>query len=162
MEARKVKTEIKKEQIEKYVKQLVEEEREIYVADDGKEFKTKRECISYEKNLEKERKIEAAERLRISDLDEFVPLSTDGLVNENNTFRWYKVKNEEEFNILNRAYLNNLQPDNYPEIICVETVGIEPYMDDAYDYHTSRMMENTKNFWEKLGYKVAFEKEREI
>lgn len=152
-----MKTEIKKEQIEKYVKQLVEEEREIYVADDGKEFKTKRECISYEKNLEKEREIKAAERLRISDLDEFVPLSTDGSVNGDNMFRWYKVKNEEEFNILNMEYSNNLQPDNYPETICVETVG-----HIAYDYHLSRMMEDTKNFWEKLGYEVTFEKEREI
>lgn len=129
-----MKTEIKKEQIEKYVKQLVEEEREIYVADDGKEFTTEKECISYEKNLLKEREIKAAERLRISDLDEFVPLSTDGSVNGDNTFRWYKVKNEKEFNILNMAYSNNLQPDNYPETICVETVGFEPYMDDAYDY----------------------------
>lgn len=157
-----MKTEIKKEQIEKYVKQIVEEERKIYVADDGKEFTTEKECISYEKNLLKEREIKAAERLRISDLDEFVPLSTDGLANENNTFRWYKVKNEEEFNILNKAYSNNLQPDNYPEIICVETVEYVPYVNDAYDYHLSRMMEDTKNFWEKLGYKVTFEKEREI
>ena len=62
-----MKTEIKKEQIEKYVKQIVEEEREIYVADDGKEFTTEKECISYEKNLLKEREIKAAERLRISD-----------------------------------------------------------------------------------------------
>lgn len=157
-----MKTEIKKEQVEKYVKQLVEEERKIYVADDGKEFTTEKECISYEKNLLKEREIKAAERLRISDLDEFVPLSTNGLVNGDNTFRWYKVRNEEEFDILNRAYSNNLQPDNYPETICVETVGHIPYMDDAYDYHTSRMMEDTKNFWEKLGYKVTFEKEGEI
>lgn len=157
-----MRTEIKKEQVEKYVKQLVEEEREIYVADDGKEFTTKKECISYEKNLLKESKIEAAEKLRISDLDEFIPLSTDGLVNGDNTFRWYKVRSEEEFNILDRAYSNNLQPDNYPEIICVETVGHIPYMDDAYDYHVGRMMENTEKFWKKLGYKVTFEKEREI
>lgn len=158
-----MRTEIKKEQVEKYVKQLVEVEREVYVTDDGKEFKTERECINYEKNLLKEREIEAAEKLRIPDLDEFLPLDTDGLVNDNNTFRWYKVRSEEEFNILNAAYEEALtKPDNYPEIICVETVGFEPYMDDAYDYHMGRMMKNTKEFWKKLGYKVTFEKKREF
>lgn len=158
-----MRTEIKKEQVEKYIKQLVEVEREVYVADDGKKFKTERECINYEKNLLKEREIKAAEKLKIPDSDEFIPLSTDGLVNGDNTFRWYKARSEEEFNILNAAYEEALtKPDNYPEIICVETVGHIPYMNDAYDYHTSRMMEDTKNFWEKLGYKVTFEKEREI
>ena len=148
-----MRTEIKKEQVE----------REVYVTDDGKEFKTEKECINYEKNLLKEREIEAAEKLRIPDLDEFLPLDTDGLVNDNNTFRWYKVKNKEDFDILNTAYKEALtRPDNYPEIICVETVGYIPHMDDAYNYHTSRMMEDTKNFWKKLGYKVTFEKEREI
>ena len=119
-----MRTEIKKEQVEKYVKQLVEVEREVYVTDDGKEFKTERECINYEKNLLKEREIEAAEKLRIPDLDEFLPLDTDGLVNDNNTFRWYKVRSEEEFNILNAAYEEALtKPDNYPEIICGQNDG---------------------------------------
>lgn len=157
-----MKTEIKKVQVEKYVKQRVEEDLEVYIANDGEEFENETECIFYENNLEKERKINAAEKLRIPNLDELTPLSVNGLVDENNTFRWYKVKNEDEFNILNMAYLNDLQPDNYPEIICVETIGYEPYKDQAYDYHMSRMMEDTKDFWEKLGYKVTFEKEREI
>ena len=83
--------------------------------------------------------------------------------NKNNVFQWYKVKNKDEFDVLNRACLNCLnEPRNYPEIICVETVGYDPYMDDAYNYHMSDMMEDTKDFWNNLGYKVTFEKVREI
>lgn len=158
-----MKTEIKKVQIEKYVKQLVEAEREVYIADDGKKFETERECIFYETNLEKERKIKAAEKLRLHNYDDVLPLSTDGCVNENNIFRWYKVKNEKDFNVLNAACKEALtRPEKYPEIICVETTGYEPYMDDSYDWHMSKMMEDTKDFWNDLGYEVTFKKVRRI
>ena len=158
-----MKTAKRKELVEKYVPQYVEEEREFYVADDGNEFETERECIFYESNLEKERKIKAAEKLRLHNYDDVLPLSTDGCVNENNIFRWYKVKNEDDFNILNAAYKEALtRPEKYPEIICVETAGYEPYIDDPYDWHMSNMMEDTKEFWNDLGYEVTFKKEREI
>ncbi len=129
-----------------------------YIADDGTEFKTEKECKGYEQKKIFKELIEAAEKLRIAELDEQMPLSDDGLMNENNTFRWYKLKNKEDFETVDKAYGNALrEPKIYPEVMCVETCGYEAYMDDAYSYDMTTCKEITENFWKKLGYKVAIE-----
>ena len=103
------------------------------------------------------KKIELAERLRIRELDEKIPLDDEGEVNENNTFRWYEVKDINDFTALNAAYQEQLKaPSVYPETICVETVGQEAYTDDAYNYNMEEIKEKTRDFWNQLGYKVSF------
>lgn len=141
----------------KVEKQIIEQEIFVYVAEDGKRFKTERECKQYETECVLKKQIEMAEKLRIVKLDEFIPLSNQEF-NENNTFVWYEVKNKEDFDALNKAYAYELkEPSLYPEIICVETTGYEAYMDDAYGYNLRDLKQTTEDFWEKFGYKVTFE-----
>lgn len=137
---------------------IVEQKVITYVSEDGTEFRTESECKDYETKKFVKNFIEAAEKLRITELDEHLPLSNDGLMNENNTFRWYKLENETDFEIVNKAYRNSLVvPESYPEIMCVETVGYEAYMDDAYSYDMTTCKKITESFWKKLGVKVTFE-----
>lgn len=101
-----------------------------------------------------------AERLRIKELDEHIPLGNDGLVNESNIFRWYRVKDEKDYQVLNTVYGNAVrEPSVYPEIICVETVGQEAYQGDAYAYHLADCRKITEDFWKQMGYKCRIEKE---
>lgn len=137
---------------------IIEQKVISYVADDGTEFRTESECKDYEVKQFSKNLIEAAEKLRIKELDEHLPLSNDGLMNENNTFRWYKLNNEADFETVNKAYGNSLNvPESYPEIMCVETVGYEAYMDDAYNYNMETCKKITESFWKELGVKVTFE-----
>lgn len=137
---------------------IIEQKIITYVADDGTEFRTESECKDYEVKQFSKYLIEAAEKLRIPELDEYLPLSNDGLMNENNTFRWYKLNNETDFEIVNKAYGNSLNtPESYPEVMCVETVGDEAYMDYAYNYNMETCKKITENFWKELGVKVTFE-----
>lgn len=130
----------------------------VFVADDGKEFTSKYECEKYEEKQKKNKAVEQAETLRVSSLDDLMPITTDGLANENNTFRWYRLENEKDFKVVNNAYAGTLgKPSAYPEMMCVETCGYEAYMDDAYSYDMATCRATTEEFWKKLGYKVTFE-----
>lgn len=145
----------------KIKKKFIEEETRVYVAEDGTEFETEKACRDYEDKILHPVNIKQAEKLRIKYLDGVIPLSNSGLTDENNTFRWYKVENKEDASILNDAYRIKFKPSLvYPEIICIETAGYEPYKDDAYAYHVTNLKEITENFWKKLGYRVVIEKEQ--
>jgi len=141
-------------------KKIIEQENNVYIADDGTEFTTQHDCEKYEKEQEKKAYIELAETLRIAELDEQTPL-TCGETYENNTYRWYKVNNQEEFDALNKAYDNQVGTAcliSYPQIICVETCGYEPYQDDCYSYFLSDCLKETGQFWKLFGYDVNFTK----
>ena len=135
-------------------KKIIEQTIYTFVAEDGKEFNSEYECKKYEKILEKKAAIEAAEKLRMPELDDKLPLSYD--VNENNSFRWYKVENKEAFDTVNKAYVNSLQaPSHYPEIMCVESY--EPYEDDGYSCTLTGLKATTEEFWKMKGLKVTLE-----
>ena len=139
---------------------MVEQEIVKYIAEDGLIFESECECKKYEEKQILQELIKQAEKLRMKELDDQIPLSDDGLMNENNTFRWYRLENQKDFKTLNKAYGNQLEePKNYPEIMCVETDGYEAYLDDAYSYDMTTCKTITENFWEKFGYKVTFERE---
>ena len=42
--------------------------------------------------------------------------------------------------------------------MCVETVGYEAYMDDAYSYNMGTCKKITESLWKELGYKINFRK----
>lgn len=140
----------------KMVKQIVT----LYVAEDGTEFENKWQCEDYEKRNGLGNLIANAEKLRIAELDDCLPLSNDGLINDNNAFRWYRLENKEDFEAVHKAYGGYCftEPKDYPEVICVETCGYEPYIDDSYCYYLTDCKIMTEEFWKSLGYKVVFEK----
>lgn len=145
-------------EIRKY-KKIIEQEVTVYVAEDGTEFSSSRDCINYEANLRLEKKIKEVERLRIKELDGVIPFNNDGIMNCENEFRWYDVTNKDDFDAINDIYNNNLtQPVIYPEIICVETYGYDSYGGDAYDYHMTACKKNTEDFWNQVGFKCVIER----
>jgi len=139
---------------------MVKQEVTTYIAEDGQVFSTEFDCLKHEEELEKKRRIEEAEKLRIEKLDNMIPINYDGLPNDNNCFNWYKLNTKEDFETLIEAYRNgNLEePENFPTLYCVETCGYEPYEDESYSYDLVTCKTCTEKFWETLGYKVVLTK----
>lgn len=134
-----------------------EVEIKTWIADDGREFKTESECRWYERNLKRGKYIEQAEKLRIPELDDTIPLDGQALPSENNNYRWYKVGSIEDIEVLEGAYGEKLVDiSSFPEIVCIEYNGGEDYCGDAYSYSLHDIMLETKDFFEKVGMKVEF------
>ena len=70
----------------------------VYIADDGTEFNTEAECWEYEVQNKRKTQIEKAEKLRITELDDVIPL-----INEDTSvayvYRWYKLTNKKDFKL---------------------------------------------------------------
>ncbi len=132
----------------------------VYIADDGTEFNTEAECWDYEVENENKSKIEKAEKLRIIELDNVMPLINKELY-EDHTYIWYKLTNENDFRSVNEAYLdgwNFAKPLKYPSIMCVKS-DTGDYYGNAYNYLLSDCKQATEKFWKQMGYKVTIEKE---
>ena len=99
----------------------------VYIADDGTEFNTEAECWEYEVQNKRKTQIEKAEKLRITELDDVIPL-----INEDTSvayvYRWYKLTNKKDFKIVDEAYncgWDFAEPLKYPSIMCVESYSEE-------------------------------------
>lgn len=133
---------------------MVEREIKTYIADDGTEFSSRVECAKYEYELKYKKILETVKSLEIEDLKDILPINTSGIPNENNTFGWYEVKSEKDFEIIDTAYNNSLESlENYPEIICVELET-----DFGYVYTLTDCKRETEEFWRQLGYETTFKK----
>lgn len=133
------------------------EEVKVYVADDGMEFYTREECDIYEFNKGKKKFKELTDKLRIKELNGTIPLNDDGLPNDMNDFRWYKIKDKQDFDFLKRTYNCNFdEPSSYPDIICVEVDKCFPY-DSCCNYNMTDINKTVSDFYKKLGYRVIFE-----
>lgn len=134
---------------------MIEEEYEVFVADDGVLFKTKSECIEYERIMKRK----PINKLHIEKLDGLVPL-TDGMTCDSNEFYWYKVNNEDDFNTLNSYYEGKVcEPNVYPNILCLEVsewcIG-NRYSFDVYSYELTDIMDSVKEFMNEFDYKTEF------
>lgn len=141
---------------------LVEITETKYIADDGREFTSARDCEQHEKAEKRKVFIDKAEKLRIKELEDLMPLVLDETM-EHHEYRWYKLQNENDYNILSEAYSGNYfgEPASYPVIMCVETYDYycDDYDVDAYSFTLDKCKEDTIKFWKKQGYKVRIEKE---
>lgn len=133
-----------------------------YIADDGREFASEEKCKDYERQKERKCFIEKAEKLRIKELEDSIPLVLDETM-EYHEYRWYRLQNENDYNILSEAYSGNYfdKPVSYPVTMCVETYDYycDEYDGDAYSFTLDQCKEDTIKFWERQGYKVTIEKE---
>ena len=137
--------------IEKREKKVYEE---IYIADDGTQFDTKRHCLEYEKEIEMCKKAKSAEKLRIRELDDMMPLINVETY-ENHEYVWYKLKNEKDFNTLKEAFEYSKDftvPDGYPTLYCVESFGYDNiYEDDnTWTCTIDECKDAAVKFWENL------------
>jgi hypothetical protein len=151
------KREIENMRIEKREKKVYEE---IYIADDGTQFDTKRHCLEYEKEIEMCKKAKDAEKLRIRELDDVIPL-IDVEIYENREYVWYKLENEKDFNTLKEAFEYSKDftvPDGYPTLYCVESFGYDNiYEDDnTWTCTLNECKDAAVEFWERFGYKLTF------
>lgn len=127
-----------------------------YVAEDGKEFETKKQCKKYESEKKIITAIKIAEKLRINSLDRVIPLDADGDTEPEYSYIWYELKNEKDFNLLYNAYGDSIKkPKKYPEIVCVESIG---FGSNKYSYCLSDIKEATETFWKRFGYQIDFNK----
>ena len=145
----------------KTTKRLVEIEDKVYIAQDGKEFATLKECEDYESNLENQSLLEAIALLELKELENLPPLDTDAqYISDNHIFKWYKVNTLEEFEMVRKAIEGNWggwsAPVSYPETICVEIDDYDP--NSTYMYKLSDMKNSTIGFWECFGLSVEFKK----
>jgi len=142
------------------IPKVLKYEETVYISNDGKPFSTEAACLNHEKKYEHQLSVYIAEKYRIAELNEKVPINCSDM-NENNVFAWYRVNDKSEFDIVNNAYRNQLPvPKKYPEIICVEYSGYsEIYTADFYGYFVSDMKALTEEFWKLLGYEVVFSKQ---
>lgn len=147
----------------KTIEKVVEQKVMFYVATDGNMFRTEKECKDYENELVRKSHIAEAEKLRVPELDDVMPLLTDG-GNPNHSFRWYKLESERDFETLRRAcdidgYGHIYEPSSYPELYCVEFFDSgDPYLDEPYGVELQECREDTLRFWTQMGYKITLEK----
>ena len=135
----------------------------VYVAKDGKEFKSMEEREAYEITiddiLKRKKEVEkAVNKLEIKNMEGSCWITTDGhYVSEMANFNWYKVNNEDDLELL-EEYLDEAiyigRQINYPDIVCIEN------WDGEYNYvFVSDMIKEVKDYFKDLGFNVIFEKE---
>lgn len=126
-------------------------ERTVYIAEDGRYFKTEKECIAYESRRNAIKK-EYAKIQRKSAATGY--MNTDGIEhNVDADFDWYLPKNEREIDILKEYYGDpeaNFDKLNAGEWICVEDDGDTVWVSTLADG-----IEYAKKLLNMFGYDVV-------
>ena len=135
---------------------------EIYIADDGTQFDTERHCLNYEKEIKMQKNENNAEKLRVHELDDLMPL-IDTETYEDHEYVWYKLESEKDFNTLKEAFEYSKDftvPDGYPTFYCVESFGYDNIYanDNAWTCTLNECKDAAVEFWERFGYKLTFKK----
>ena len=143
-----------REEIRKEERVVVNEYKK-YIAEDGKEFDTKRECQNYELDLAIEKAEEKTKQF-IIDVD-ITPLTLYDDFRECDT-KWYKVNSIDDLETV-KEYYSLKSGDEYgynvysfPAIVCIADY------DDYYDVYTlENIMKQTEGFFDKFNIKINFE-----
>lgn len=127
-----------------------------YVAKDGNEFDSEKDCLDYERTL-REQELEA----KLNDIEEnkdaymWTPLDGSEYV-EYHDYRWFRPKNMEEVEILNEVFKLSYLPLDEAAVnhwICLEITD-----DDAYDSCLDNSLDHIQAFLDKFGYDVTITK----
>jgi hypothetical protein len=127
---------------------------QVYEAFDGKQFNTEEECVEYENKANKELQARNKAEMLIVLRDYIPPGTTD--IDDNSYIAWYKLENEDEFELLYAAFDEIDEPKEYPALICVES-GYGWY--NGYDLACS--IRYVKELFGKLGFDVSIELKKE-
>lgn len=112
-------------------KKVIEQIIHTYISDDGKEFKTQKECEQHEKDLltnELEQKAMSIKHIS------YTPIAVDN----DHEYRWFYVTNQVELETVQNYYNQNAPLEiNYSNISFPEWIGIEEgYDNDIYEVGT--------------------------
>ena len=139
---------------EKTTKRVITETREVYIANDGKEFETRSLCEDYERDLrtaELEKKIA---KLKIDKLDGVLPLTDSDDWRDIDIF-WYNVKDGEDYDMI-FDYFDSCscvdcfrEPKFYPTVMCVVD-----HDDFADVYYMDEIIDQTKWFFDLFNMDV--------
>ncbi|HAU84605.1 MAG TPA: hypothetical protein DCW90_03580 [Lachnospiraceae bacterium] len=127
---------------------------EVYIANDGTEFKTKEECVNYEcKAIDS-----AINYYSDKELQDIQPIDFDNMVGDPgiHNFFWFRINSERSLkDILGAFNLNAQIPRiSIPDIICIETVDDYHRERDGYLYSMNEIISETEKFYEKFGYNI--------
>lgn len=129
-------------------KKIIEEkiEREVFVAEDGAEFATKRECEDHERGVRWANILRLP--TRIFSLDDTCPLNYEDC-SENSTFIWFKLATAEDVDALNKLLPETVDGFEKPGVVCVEN-----RFDTYYTFVFEESFECATKFFESFGLTV--------
>ena len=127
----------------------------VYIADDGKEFVHKSDCIQYE--LDKARE-EAKGKIITCDELEGKPNIDGGEYVEHHGYTWVFVRNGEDAEMLNRMFLLD-----YDDFSCHigQWVCVEESEDSSWLSNIENGIKYAKELLDKLGYNVEITRKDE-
>lgn len=104
------------------VKRMKEVEEKMYIAFDGKEFYTEKDCLEHEAE---QTRLKHQQRINEMKIKEFYGAPCDGCENmESWDYEWFKVESEEDMNVLSEYYqmdvMNMSKVKEFPAFVCVE------------------------------------------
>lgn len=123
---------------------------DVFVAIDGRTFKSEEECLAYEKEMnEKECRLSS---LLIPEYNGLIPLVSDLYDCTDDSYLWYCLNSEEDFEFLYMALEDSdfPEPAEYPAVMC-----IQEHCGSYYGYNLPDIISGINNFLDHFGYKVA-------
>ena len=138
----------------------------IYIAKDGAEFETERECKRYEEAKEKERRLEKLDRFIVKEFENMFPIHDDGSFSEFMYYTWLKADNKEELNELRDILGERLTvfgiENTFPFYICFETEEEFSGEPSEWYYTLDESKRITQSYFERFGYEVIFRRKEVI
>ena len=131
-------------------------QREIWVANNGREFDNEQACVEYEEKLE----VAESTLDKIEFLKDVVPHTFSPY--DDIHYTWYKANSPEDIKAIEETInvdwisLNNIT--SFPEYVCVET----DYDDERYTETTlTKLMEEYAQFLKTFGVEVIYKTEEQ-
>lgn len=130
-------------------KKIIEEkiEKEIFVAEDGAEFASERECENHERDIRWANILRLP--TRIPNLDNVCPLYYDDC-SENSNFVWFKLASSEDVEALNKLLPETVDGFVKPGMVCIEN-----RFGDYYTFCFEDSFECAVNFFKNFGLTVG-------
>lgn len=139
---------------------IVVSNHEVYIANDGKEFDNRDECMKYEQELKLSEIEPAFEAMKIAELNGLAPITEDTEFPERD-FWWFNLTSEDDYQLIERYYdACNIdteymtEPDIYPAMVCI--MESDDYVEMRY---LGSIIMETEWFFKRLGYTVELTKE---
>ena len=131
------------------------EDKAVFIAFDGKEFKTEKDCRLYEKDKYREKALARIDVEINEELNGQAPMHY-GYIDNDDTYIWVRPLSDEAEAELQRAYdgawLEGAFIKNKWMCICIDNY------DEVYLLSEDELIKNTAEQFEKMGYRMKLHK----